>query len=86
MFTTQILGGNKLRRKDLTFALNHPNKFKYLSSMFGNPLNDDLITDQLSPKQIFPFMVHMSTFSNTLFEDGFHNINILYILRDPLLF
>ena len=84
VYYTNIGREINLRRKDLTFALNHPNKFKYLSSMFGNPLNDDLITDQLSPKQIFPFMVHMSTFSNTLFEDGFHNINILYILRDPL--
>ena len=73
-----------LRRKDLTFALNHPNKLHYLISLLRRPKEDNLIVERLTPKQIFPFMVHMSTFNNILFEETFNNLNIIYILRDPV--
>ncbi|OUL43974.1 hypothetical protein B0W81_00915, partial [Prochlorococcus sp. HOT_208_60] len=73
-----------LRKNDLTFSLNHPKKFSYINSLLKKPNSDKIINKKLSPKQIFPFMVHMSTFNNTLLEETFNNLNIIYILRDPL--
>ena len=57
VYYTNIGREINLRIKDLTFVLNHPNKFKYLTSIFKKPKEDSLISDQLSPQQIFPFMV-----------------------------
>lgn len=84
IYYTNIGREINLRRNDLTFALNHPNKFNYINAILRRPKEDNLIVNQVTPKQIFPFMVHMSTFNNSLFEKTFKNINIIYILRDPL--
>ena len=74
-----------LRKKDLTFALDHPNKINYLKSLISNTPLDSSIEKDIAPIKNFPYMVHMATFNNTLLEECFNKrIKIIYTLRDPL--
>ena len=73
------------RRKDLSFAFNHPKKLSYLKNMFLDVPNDNFIIEKVAPKMHIPFLVHMATFNNYLLEDTFgEDIKIFYTLRDPL--
>ena len=74
-----------LRRKDLSFALDHPKKISYLKNMFSDVHDDNFIIKKIAPKMNIPFLVHMATFNNFLLEDTFgNNIKFFYTLRDPL--
>ena len=74
-----------LRKKDLTFAIDHPNKFNYLKALISIPPKDSSIEKDIAPTKNFPYMVHMATFNNTLLEECFKDrVKIIYTLRDPL--
>ena len=76
-----------LRKKDLTFALDHPNKFRYIKAIFSKPEEDKVIEQNIAPIKHLPYMVHKTTFNNTLLEECFKDrIKIIYALRDPLFF
>ena len=84
-YTVSIGRELNYRRKDLLFAFNHPKRFRYLKSMFSKELNDSFIIKKLAPTMNIPFLVHMSSFNNYLFEETFANdLKIFYTLRDPL--
>ncbi len=73
------------RRKDLSFAFDHPKKLSYLQNMFLDVRNDNFIIEKVAPKMNIPFLVHMATFNNYLLEDTFgEGLKIFYSLRDPL--
>ena len=74
-----------LRKKDLTFALDHPYKLNYLKNLFSITPLDSSIEKDIAPIKNLPYMVHMATFNNTLLEEIFNKrIKIIYTLRDPL--
>lgn len=84
-YTVSIGRELNYRRKDLLFAFNHPKRFRYLKSMFSKELNDSYIVNELAPRMKIPFLLHMGTFNNYLFEETFGDeIKIFYTLRDPL--
>ena len=87
MLTYYMIIGREinLRKKDLTFALDHPNKMNYLKRLISNTPLDSCIEKDIAPTKNFPYMVHMATFNNTLLEECFNKrIKIIYTLRDPL--
>ena len=73
------------RLKDLSSVFKHPNWFNYLTNLFKNQPNDDVIEKKIVPNLNIPIWTHATSFNNDFYLKTFgERIKILYAVRDPI--